>query len=78
MAKLYFSYSAMNAGKSTLLLQAAYNYVERGMNVLMLTSAFDDRSGRGIIASRIGVRRAVDTFHSGDELYAYVATRRSS
>ena len=78
MAKLYFSYSAMNAGKSTLLLQAAYNYVERGMNVLMLTSAFDDRSGRGIIASRIGVRREVDTFHSGDDLYAYVATRHES
>ena len=75
MAKLYFNYSAMNAGKSTLLLQAAYNYVERGMRVLMLTSAFDDRSGRGVIASRIGLRREVDTFHADDDLYDYVASR---
>lgn len=56
MAKLYFSYATMNAGKSTLLLQAAYNYQERGMRVVMLIAAFDDRAGTGRIASRIGLK----------------------
>lgn len=57
MSKLYFSYATMNAGKSTLLLQAAYNYQERGMRVVMLIAAFDDRAGQGRIASRIGLNR---------------------
>ena len=52
MAKLYFRYAAMNAGKSTVLLQAAYNYEERGMAVLLFTAALDDRSGQGVISSR--------------------------
>lgn len=55
MAKLYFSYAAMNAGKSTLLLQAAYNYRERGMTVLLLTSSLYADSGEGHISSRIGI-----------------------
>ena len=55
MAKLYFSYSAMNAGKSTLLLQASYNYRERGMHTLLFIAALDDRAGRGKIGSRIGL-----------------------
>ena len=54
MAKLYFNYSTMNAGKSTVLLQAAHNYVERGMVPYLLTAQFDNRSGEGRIASRIG------------------------
>ena len=56
MAKLYFHYSTMNAGKSTLLLQASYNYRERGMETYLLTAAFDGRAGKGKIGSRIGIR----------------------
>ena len=62
MAKLYFSYSAMNAGKSTILLQASHNYRERGMNTLLLTAAFDDRAGKGRIGSRIGLGAEALTF----------------
>ena len=54
MAKLYFHYSTMNAGKSTLLLQASYNYRERGMQTLLLIASLDDRAGHGLIGSRIG------------------------
>src|SRR6476659_9861754 len=56
MAKLYFYYAAMNAGKSTTLLQADFNYRERGMQTMLWTAAFDDRAGVGAIASRIGLR----------------------
>lgn len=62
MAKLYFRYAAMNAGKSTALLQAAYNYEERGMNVALFTAAHDARSGGGLIGSRLGLTRAAATF----------------
>lgn len=55
MAKLYFRYSAMNAGKTTQLLQVKYNYEERGQNVLLLKPAIDDRDGNGIVKSRIGL-----------------------
>lgn len=55
MAQLYFYYSAMNAGKSTSLLQSAYNYKERGMRAEIFTAAFDDRFGIGKVASRIGL-----------------------
>ena len=55
MAKLYFYYAAMNAGKSTTLLQAAFNYAERGMATMLFTAAVDDRAGAGRIASRIGL-----------------------
>lgn len=55
MAKLYYRYSSMNAGKSTNLLQAAYNYGERGYKVLIFTSALDDRYGYGKVTSRIGI-----------------------
>jgi len=56
MAKLYFYYSAMNAGKTTTLLQSAYNYHERGMRTLILTPALDNRFGDGVVASRIGLK----------------------
>ncbi len=69
MAKLYFHYSTMNAGKSTLLLQAAHNYLERGMKTYLLTAQFDHRAGEGKIASRIGVEKAADTFATGENLY---------
>lgn len=58
MSKLYFRYAAMNAGKSTNLLQVAYNYEERGQKVVIYTAALDERAGRGIVASRLGVERA--------------------
>jgi len=75
MAKLYFQYSTMNAGKSTLLLQAAYNYQERGMEPYLLTAAFDDRSGRGQIGSRIGIQTPADTFAENDDLFAKIQAR---
>ncbi len=62
MSKLYFRYAAMNAGKSTALLQAAHNYEERGMRVRMFTAAHDDRSGVGVIDSRLGLQRQAETF----------------
>ncbi|MGR3435320.1 MAG: thymidine kinase [Shimia sp.] len=75
MAKLYFHYSTMNAGKSTLLLQASHNYVERGMATYLLTAAFDDRAGTGVIGSRIGVRAEADTYGPDEDLFAKVARR---
>jgi thymidine kinase len=62
VSKLYFRYAAMNAGKSTALLQAAHNYEERGMKVRLFTAAHDDRAGVGIIGSRLGLQRQVETF----------------
>jgi thymidine kinase len=62
VSKLYFRYAAMNAGKSTHLLQAAYNYEERGMKVRLFTAALDQRSGVGLIGSRLGLTRQVETF----------------
>ncbi|MBS0124805.1 thymidine kinase [Thetidibacter halocola] len=75
MAKLYFHYSTMNAGKSTLLLQAAHNYNERGMDTYLLTAALDDRAGKGKIGSRIGLGREADTFRPGEDLFARIAAR---
>lgn len=72
MAKLYFHYSAMNAGKSTLLLQAAYNYRERGMRVALFTAALDDRAGRGRIASRIGLGADAELFAADTDLLGAV------
>ncbi|GAA0775139.1 thymidine kinase [Roseibium denhamense] len=72
MAKLYFNYSSMNAGKSTVLLQAAYNYQERGMTTLLLIAAFDDRAGTGRIASRIGLAADADVFSSDTDVLAHV------
>ena len=72
MAKLYFNYSSMNAGKSTVLLQAAYNYEERGMTTLLLIAAFDDRAGKGRIASRIGLGADADVFNSFDNVFEHI------
>lgn len=68
MAKLYFHYAAMNAGKTTLLLQSAHNYRERGMRVLILTPVLDDRAGRGTVASRIGLQAPGVPFDGSDDL----------
>ncbi len=75
MAKLYFHYSTMNAGKSTVLLQAAHNYRERGMEPYLLTAQFDNRAGDGRIASRIGIGSDADTFAPDEDLFAKIATR---
>ncbi|MBM1310505.1 thymidine kinase [Sulfitobacter mediterraneus] len=75
MAKLYFHYSTMNAGKSTVLLQAAHNYVERGMVPYLLTAQFDNRAGEGRIASRIGIGEKADTFAPAEDLFAKIADR---
>ncbi|MDO5613646.1 MAG: thymidine kinase [Paracoccus sp. (in: a-proteobacteria)] len=75
MAKLYFHYSTMNAGKSTLLLQASYNYRERGMDTLLLTAALDNRAGQGRIASRIGIADDALTFAADTDLFALIAAR---
>jgi thymidine kinase len=69
MAKLYFSYSTMNAGKSTLLLQAAYNYREQGMRVLLYTSSLYAEGDVGRIESRIGISAGADLFGSDDDLF---------
>ncbi|MCB1330361.1 MAG: thymidine kinase [Maritimibacter sp.] len=75
MAKLYFHYSTMNAGKSTLLLQAAYNYRERGMETYLITAKLDDRAGDGVIGSRIGISAPADTFVAGEDMFAKIAAR---
>ena len=75
MAKLYFHYSTMNAGKSTLLLQASYNYIERGMETYLMTARFDDRAGTGQIGSRIGISAEADTYGREEDLFAKVASR---
>jgi thymidine kinase len=64
MAKLYFRYSAMNAGKSTALLQVAHNYEEQGQTVMLYTAAIDDRYGHGVVTSRLGPQRQAHTFDS--------------
>jgi hypothetical protein len=73
MARFYFYYSTMNAGKSTTLLQSSYNYKERGMNPLLLTPQLDYRFGEGQVASRIGLHAAAVTFNHGDSLLDLIA-----
>ncbi len=75
MAKLYFHYSTMNAGKSTLLLQASHNYRERGMDTYLITARFDNRAGEGQIGSRIGIGSDADTFETGEDLFAKIEAR---
>jgi thymidine kinase len=73
MSKLYFSYAAMNAGKSTILLQASYNYRERGMRTLLFTSSLYAELDEGQISSRIGVRADAELFDTEDDLYQWIA-----
>ena len=75
MAKLYFSYSTMNAGKSTVLLQASHNYGERGMKTMLFTAELDDRSKVGNISSRIGLSEKASTFNNDDNLFSPVEKR---
>ncbi|WP_197917319.1 thymidine kinase [Thiosulfatihalobacter marinus] len=78
MAKLYFHYSTMNAGKSTVLLQASHNYRERGMQTYLLTARFDNRAGAGRIASRIGIAAEADTFGPETDLLAAIQSRQAT
>ena len=72
MAKLYFYYSSMNAGKSTILLQSSYNYQEMGMKTMLFTAALDDRHGSPKISSRIGLEAEAELFGQDDDLYDQV------
>ena len=72
MAKLYFYYASMNAGKSTTLLQADFNYRERGMATMLWTAALDDRFGAGVITSRIGLEHDAHLFDDDTDLIAAV------
>ena len=73
MAKLYFYYAAMNAGKSTTLLQADFNYRERGMETMLWTAGFDDRAGSGMIGSRIALNAPASTFEPSVDLFVAVS-----
>ncbi len=73
MAQLYFNYGAMNAGKSTTLLQASFNYRERGMTTMLWTAALDDRAGQGVIASRIGLESEAYMFSADTDLFEVVS-----
>ena len=77
MAKLYFYYSSMNAGKSTALLQSSYNYKERGMNTIVMAPHLDDRYGSGKVTSRIGIETEATVFQNDDDLYEVVAKRHT-
>jgi len=72
MAKLYFYYSSMNAGKSTSLLQSSYNYQERGMNTLVLAPQMDDRYKIGTVTSRIGLQCDATAFNVDENLYQLI------
>ena len=72
MAKLHFYYSAMNAGKTTTLLQSNYNYIERGMSTMLFTPKIDNRYSEGSITSRIGLEAAAETFDTQTSLFEQV------
>lgn len=78
MAKVYFYYAAMNAGKSTVLLQAGHNYRERGMRPLLLVPAIDNRAGAGRIHSRIGLAADARPIQPGDDLFALVRAEHAA
>ena len=78
MAKVYFYYAAMNAGKSTVLLQSSYNYRERGMRTLLFTPSIDTRYGTGRIESRIGLRSGAISLTPADNLLARVRTEHAT
>lgn len=77
MAQLYFYYSAMNAGKSTSLLQSAYNYQERGMTVAIYTAALDNRFGLGKVSSRIGLAMDAHIFDANFDFMAHISNLKA-
>lgn len=78
MAQLYFYYSAMNAGKSTALLQSAHNYREQGMEVMLFTAELDDRYGSGKISSRIGLSQFAGTFDRNTEFFTAISEQNET
>jgi len=78
VAKLYFNYAAMNAGKSTTLLQASFNYRERGMKTMLFTAAIDDRAAPGVIASRIGLEGEAQAFDDSVDIHRAVAAAHAA
>jgi len=78
MAKLYFYYASMNAGKSTVLLQASFNYRERGMRTMLWTAAIDDRYRAGTVASRIGLEADANVFDAGTDLLGAIAAEHQA
>ena len=78
MAKLYFNYSSMNAGKSTMLLQANHNYSERGMNAQLYTSALDNRFGNDEITSRIGLKKKSNLFTKDTNIFEEIALQHKA
>jgi thymidine kinase len=78
MAKLYFYYASMNAGKSTTLLQADFNYRERGMNTMLWTAALDDRYGQGAVTSRIGLDAKAHKFDPETDVKAAIAAQHKA
>ena len=78
VAQLYFYYSAMNAGKSTSLLQSAHNYREQGMDVALYTAAIDDRYGTGVIRSRIGLQESAALFDADTAFYEPLKLRHQN
>ena len=77
MAKLYFNYSSMNAGKSTMLLQANHNYTERGMNAQLYTSELDTRFGNDEITSRIGLKKKSNIFTTETDIYSDILNKNN-
>ncbi|MAS02059.1 MAG: thymidine kinase [Gammaproteobacteria bacterium] len=77
MAKLYFNYSSMNAGKSTMLLQANHNYTERGMNAQLYTSELDTRFGNDEITSRIGLKKKSNIFTTKTDIYSDIFNKNN-
>jgi thymidine kinase len=77
MAKLYFYYASMNAGKSTTLLQSSFNYQERGMGTMLWTAALDTRYDTGAITSRIGLQAEANMFDPGTDLRAEIETEHA-
>ena len=78
MAKLYFYYSAMNAGKTTTLLQSSHNYAERGMTTLLLKPLIDDREGLNVIRSRVGLEAEAKNFEKDDNLLQTIEAKQNT
>ena len=78
MAKLYFYYASMNAGKSTTLLQADFNYRERGMETMLWTAALDNRYGQGYVTSRIGLRADAHKFDPDTDIAGAIAAQHGA
>ncbi|CCW16674.1 Thymidine kinase [Sphingobium indicum BiD32] len=78
MAKLYFYYSSMNAGKSATLLQSSFNYRERGMATMLWTAAIDDRYGAGLVYSRIGLEAQAHLFDPAVDMFAAIAAQHDA